>query len=132
VSAHRVRKSLTIVSTVLACDTIMSHRLISKVAGLFLTSLYIPRTVSQFILSIGVRSLNEQDYDKRRREKTLLYRENNLSLIQIVPEDLRVIKFVLEKELEKWDVPFRKPKNGFIDFVVQLLQRVFNIFRRPR
>ena len=76
--------------------------------------------------------LNEQDYDKRRREKTLLYRENNLSLIQIVPEDLRVIKFVLEKELEKWDVPFRKPKNGFIDFVVQLLQRVFNIFRRPR
>jgi hypothetical protein len=76
--------------------------------------------------------LDELNYDKRRREKTRLYRENNLPLIQIVPDDLKVIKFVLEKELEKWEVPFKKPKSGFIDFVIQLLHRIFGKFSRPR
>jgi hypothetical protein len=69
--------------------------------------------------------LNEQNYDKRRREKTRLYKENNLPLIQIVPDDLRVIKFVLEKELEKWNVPFKKSKRGFFDSIIYFLRRIF-------
>ena len=36
--------------------------------------------------------LNERDYDVRRIEKTLLYRSNNLPLIQIIPDDLQKIK----------------------------------------
>ena len=70
--------------------------------------------------------LNEQNYDNRRREKTMLYRENNLPLIQIIPDDLQKIKYVLEKELEKWDVPF---KDSFYSLLCYFFKRLFNMLR---
>ncbi|MDD5139015.1 MAG: hypothetical protein PHY43_02005 [Verrucomicrobiales bacterium] len=70
--------------------------------------------------------LNERDYDARRIEKTLLYRSNNLPLIQIIPDDLQKIKFVLEKELENWDVPF---KDSFFSLLGYFFKRLFNMLR---
>lgn len=69
--------------------------------------------------------LNERDYDERRRAKTRLYKLNNLPLIQIVPDDLRFIRPVLEKELEKWDVSFNEATSRFFDFLVRLFRKVF-------
>jgi hypothetical protein len=73
--------------------------------------------------------LNEPNYDQRRREKTRLYAQNNLSLIQIVPDDLQVIDYVLKKELERWDVPFGKP--GLFERIALLIRRIFNRLTHP-
>ena len=73
---------------------------------------------------------NNQEYDQKRREKTRLYLQKGINLIQIVPENIKVIDYVLEKELERWDVPNRKP--GILNFLLQFLRRIFSASRRPR
>ena len=69
--------------------------------------------------------LNDSRYQQRRQEKLRLYRHNNLNLIEIFPEDIKVIDFVLAKSLKRHGIPVRL---GLFGFIAQAMIRLLRLF----